>query len=334
MSENENSKKKISFDKIAKIIVLSIIFILAVIIAVNILKPDGTSETNAKGPGATGGSKKAEKDFKTITVNACTAAPASIESIIKLNGDISSKSEASIYPDISGKLIRILKNEGDYVVKGETIAYVDPSKPGSAYISSPVTSTVTGNIISLPVTIGNTVSSNTAIATVGSLSDLKLTIYVSEKYSNDLKIGLPGYVSVLSIPDETFSVRISKLSPIVDKSKRTIEVSLDFVKPDKRLKAGMFAAVRLAIKQNSNTVVVPKSALSTYNAEDCVYVIQENKAVRKFVKTGLKNDTQIEITDGIQFGETVITAGSVTNGSAVRLADSENSDNSDTAQKQ
>jgi membrane fusion protein (multidrug efflux system) len=172
------------------------------------------------------------------------------------------------------------------------------------------------------------------MAKMGSPSDLKLTIYVSEKYSNDLKIGLPGYVSVLSIPDETFSVRISKLSPIVDKSKRTIEVSLDFVKPDKRLKAGMFAAVRLAIKQNSNTVVVPKSALSTYNAEDCVYVIQENKAVRKFVKTGLKNDTQIEITDGIQFGETVITAGSVTNGSAVRLSDSENSYNSDTAQKQ
>ena len=322
MTENENPKK-LSFDKIAKIIVVAIIVFLAVLISINILKPKTSAIPGAKMPAGQNASGKGEKDFKTITVNAYKIEPASIESIIKLNGDISSKSEVSIYPDTSGKLIRLLKNEGDHVVKGETIAYIDPSRPGSSYVSSPVTSTVTGNIISLPVTIGNTVSSNTAIATVGSLSDLKLTINVSEKYSNDLKIGLPGYVSVLSIPDETFNVRVSKLSPIVDKSKRTIEVSLDFIKPDKRIKAGMFAAVKLAIKQSSNTIVVPKSAVSTYNAEDCVYTIEENKAVRKFVKTGLKNDTQIEITDGLNFGETVITAGSVTNGSVVRLADSD-----------
>lgn len=332
MSENENAKKKISFDKIAKIIVIAIIAILAVIIAVNLLTSQEKGAPG-KGPASPNASGKGDKDFKTITVNAYTVVPSSIESIIKLNGDISSKSEVSIYPDTNGKLIRILKNEGDHVVKGETIAYVDPSKPGSAYVSNPVTSTVTGNIISLPLTVGNTVSSNTAVATVGSLSDLKLTIYVSEKYANDLKIGLPGYVSVLSIPDETFNVKISKLSPIVDKSKRTIEVSLDFTKPDKRIKPGMFGAVRLAIKQSSNTVVIPKSALSTYNAEDCVYIIEDNKAVRKFVKTGLKNDTQIEITEGIDFGQTVITAGSVTNGSNVHLADSENTAASIAAQQ-
>lgn len=309
--------KKISSDSLAKIVVVAIIAILCVTIFVSYLQ---NNKSDAGKPQQMNGGRQ-QKGTSVITVSTYKTELTAIESIIKLNGDISSKSEVSIYPDTSGKLIRLLKDDGDTVKKGEVIAYVDPSKPGSAYVTSPVFSTVSGTVIGTPITVGDTVTSNTAIASVGALDDLKITIDVSEKYSNDLKVGLPGYVSLTSIPNETFKAVITKISPVVDSTKRTIEVTLDFVKQDKRIKPGMFGSVNLATKRSEKTIVVPKSALATYNAENVVYVVNADmKAERKDVTTGLSNDTQVEITEGLSIGETVVIAGSVTNGSSVKFA--------------
>ena len=96
------------------------------------------------------------------------------------------------------------------------IAYVDPSKPGAAYAASPVSAPVSGTIIALNVNTGDTVNSGTAIATVGSLTDLEIVTYVSEKYSSYLKKGLPAFVSLVSAPDEFFPATVETLSPVVD----------------------------------------------------------------------------------------------------------------------
>ena len=94
----------------------------------------------------------------TISVSVKTMEPETIQSTIKVTGDISSTSQINIYPDTSGKITKILKNIGETVSKGEVIAYVDPSKPGSAFAVSPVTATISGSLIDLPVNIGETVN--------------------------------------------------------------------------------------------------------------------------------------------------------------------------------
>lgn len=306
-------------DIIAKSIVIILIAILCFFIGFSIIGKKSNSDNNM----AISTKNNNQNEIAAITVNAYTIKSSNIDNLIKLNGNISSKIEVNIFPDTSGKLVRLLKEDGNHVNKGDIIAYVDPSKPGSAYTTSPVVATVTGNIISTPVNIGDTVTSNTAIASIGSLNDLKITVDISEKYSNDLKLGLIGYISLTSIPNETFVAKISKISPVVDKTKRTIEVNLDFVKKDSRIKPGMFGAVRLATKSSYNTIVIPRSSLSTYNALPCVYIIdQDSKAKRVMIETGLSNDTMVEITKGLDFGQTVITAGSVTQGSLVKISES------------
>ena len=134
--------------------------------------------------------KQADKKINAnaISVSVKTMKKETIQSTIKVTGDISSTSEINIFPDTSGKVTRILKNLGETVSKGEIIAYVDPSKPGSSYVSSPVTATISGTIIDLPVDIGDTVNNGTMIATIGSLTDLKITTNVAEKYSSFLKV--------------------------------------------------------------------------------------------------------------------------------------------------
>ena len=271
-------------------------------------------------PGASGGR---ETVANTVTVSAKTVKPETIIATVHVNGDVSSKSEVSTFPITSGKITQVLYDIGDKVNKNDIIAYVDPSKPGANYVASPVKAPVSGTIIECNVHPGDTVGPSTVIATVGSVTDIEVVVYVSEKYSKYLKNGLPAYLHLTAYSDEKFLAKIVSISPVVAKNTRTIKVSLELEKYDARIKPGMFASIDLVIQQRDNTIVVPKKALRTYNDEQCVFVVNPttNTAERAIVTVGLTNDNEAQITSGLTAGQKVITAGSVTEGCPVRIAD-------------
>ena len=334
-TDNRTKIKKQSnvFDNIVKIIVIALIAVFLGLTLLNSFSkknagggmpggapggmPGGAPGGIGKMPGGPGGNGSA---MNTITVSAKEMQKETIRSTVKLNGDVTSKTEVTAFPITSGKVVQLKKSLGDSVKKGEVIAYVDPSKPGATYAASPVSAPVGGTIIALNISTGDTVNSGTAIATVGSLTDLEIVTYVSEKYSAYLRKGLPAFVSLVSATDEFFPATVDTLSPVVDNQTRTIRIGLKLDEDDKRIKPGMFASIRLVIKQEDDTFVIPKKALKTYNDKDCVFIIEDNTAKRVFVTTGISNDSDIQITSGLNTGDIVITAGSVTEGSPVKIA--------------
>ncbi len=273
----------------------------------------------AGGFGAAG--QQRQQAVKTVTVNCKTIAPETIQQTVRISGDVASKMQINAYPITSGKVTSILKKVGDTVSKGEIIAYIDPSKPGSTYAASPVTAPASGTIITVNATVGDTTSAQQVFASIGTVQDLTLTVYVSEKYSASLRKGLPAYVSVTSAPGETFEARVTGISPVVNKTNRTVEVTLELNSYDSRIKPGMYASVRLAVDQIENTFVVPTKALHVWNDKQILYVIdEENVARRVVVETGLINDFDTEITAGLKAGDRVVTAGTVADGTPIRIA--------------
>lgn len=291
---------------------------------------DGKGKDSKNGaPGMSGGAAGQQdaagkqEAVNTVTVSVKTVKPETIIATVHVNGDVSSKSEVSTFPITSGKITQVRYSIGDRVNKNDIIAYVDPSKPGANYVASPVKAPVSGTIIECNVYPGDTVSPNTVIATIGSVTDIEAVVYVSEKYSKFLKTGLPAYLYLTAFPDEKFITKIASISPVVAKNTRTIKVSLELEKYDARIKPGMFASIDLVVQQRENTIVVPKKALRTYNDEQCVFVINPatNTAERVIVTVGLTNDNEAQITSGLTSGQKVITAGSVTENCPVRIAD-------------
>ncbi|ULQ58739.1 efflux RND transporter periplasmic adaptor subunit [Brucepastera parasyntrophica] len=304
------------FDRIVKIILLILIGICVIYIGVavfsNILKGNGQE---ASGPAAVRTALTG-----VITVEAVTISPATIIQTIRLNGDISSRSQISLYPDTSGKLVQYEKNVGDPVRTGDIVALVDPSRPGAAYTASPVRSTINGTIISLPYTIGETVSTTSPIATVGRLNDLEIITHVPEKYIAVLRTGLPASVTLAPYPDEVFGAVVDQVSPVVDVSSRTVEIHLRITSTGRDLKPGMFAVVTLVTQQASGTMVVPKTAVRTYNNTSVVYTIDEDSiAHRREIVTGLTNDNEVQILAGISLGDQVVVSGSISEGTPVRV---------------
>lgn len=312
------TEKKIQMVLLGLIAIAVFALVISLFVGKKATLPAGKS-----GPGSakSASQPKPSGNGAVLTVGAVRVAPASLIQTIRLNGDVSSRSNISLYADTVGKLVSLEVGIGSQVRRGSIIARVDPSRPGAPYAVSPVRSTIDGTITDLPYTVGETVSTSSPVAVVSTLDDLQIITHVPEKYIAVLKTGLSAEVSLVSYPNETFSAKISMVSPIVDSASRTVEIRLVVDDFKQRLRHGMFAVIVLVTRQVTDTIVVPKTAVRTYNQENIVYVIDnEGFARRTVVRTGLANDTEIQLISGISFGETIVASGAVSDGSSVHIA--------------
>jgi len=93
------------------------------------------------------------------------------------------KTKAIIYPKVSGKIIEKLKNEGDSVVKGDVIAYIDRDEVGFKFEKAPVESPMNGIIGRVYVDIGTQVSTQTAVALAVRMDNVKIDLDIPEQIS-------------------------------------------------------------------------------------------------------------------------------------------------------
>ncbi len=263
---------------------------------------------------------------RTIAVRVEETKKQSLSNYTKLHGDVVSATEVKIFPSVAGKLMETKVSIGQRVDKGTVVALVDPSKVGQTYLPNPVESPVAGTILSIPVHEGDTVSSNTVIATLGDLSRLRIATAVPERFVSQLKIGGTAELSFDALPGAVFGARISSLSPVLDPISRTREVKLAPEVYDSRMLVGMFATVKLVTEMKSNVVTAPRSAVILATDESYVYVLKEDESrgtrvEKRSVTLGMEGEDAFEITKGLAVGEKVVTegSGSVVDGDSVRV---------------
>lgn len=275
-------------------------------------------------PGAT--AQQGGAATRALPVRSKTIAPGTIEDFTKLNGDVVSGNETKIYPSVAGKLIERRVGVGSTVARGSVIALVDPSKVGESYLPNPVESTVAGTVLSIPVSQGDTISTNTVIATIGNLSDLKVSVAVPERFLANLRLGSRAEARFDAIPEAVYEASVIEMSPVVDSVSRTLEVKLGLDRSDRRILAGMFATVRLVTESRKNVLVVPRSAVGITSSEAYVFVIKADETVeRRNVVLGIEAEDSFEVKKGISSGEKVVTEGRsmLSSGDRVRIVDGE-----------
>ncbi len=272
------------------------------------------SSKNAKNAGPAGmgaGARRMRGGGNTVvSVKTMELAVTTLHGYVSTNGEVESQNSVSVFPDMGGKVISTNVVLGSVVKKGDIIAYVDPSEPGSSYRSSPVYAPISGSIISTPLKNGTKVTTSTAVATIGDIKNLQVTANVPERYVSVLKTGLKANVKVEAYPDVVFEATVSRVSPVVDSTSRTKEVVLTFDKIDPRVNAGMFAKVILYTEDYTDCVVMPVDALVQNGDDYYAYIVNDDSTVKKQkVTLGKSVDGVVQITSGLESGLRVVTQG-------------------------
>jgi multidrug efflux pump subunit AcrA (membrane-fusion protein) len=279
------------------------------------------------GPGRPGGPGGRQGGAGTVFyVRTTDAEIRNLEAYIEVNGNIVNEEQVTVVPEASGKLVSMKTSLGVTVNRGELIAEVDPSRPGSQYSLSPVYAPVSGVVVSNPLPAGSTVTTATPLLTIASGNTLEIHASIPEREVGQLSTGLSAEVRLEAFPGEIFDARIVRLSPVVDPNSRTKNIILRFNREDRRINAGMFARIKLNTRIYENVVSIPQDAVVESMGVPAVFILsggsgETSEVNMRGVITGVTVDGRTEIKSGLDAGDKVVVQGQqfLTDGARVRV---------------
>lgn len=172
------------------------------------------------------------------------------------------------------------------------------------------------------VSEGGYVSPNMPAATMQEIDPMKVEFSVSEKYAHQVRDGLEILVQLGETRDERQGV-IYAVESKIDPGTRTIRARARIPNPDGLLIPGSFARIEIILEEIPNAVVIPTGALIPELNSAKVFICENGAAKSVPVKTGLRTERSIHVTEGLKPGDSLIVTGllQLSDGRKVQIRD-------------
>lgn len=170
------------------------------------------------------------------------------------------------------------------------------------------------------VSPGNFVVSNTIVTTLQQLNPLKIEFDIPEKYSGQIREGQEIEFTTEN-NDNTYKAKIFARESGINTETRSLKVRALYANSDQKLIPGSFARVSVVLENIENAIMVPTEAILTEMTRKNVYVCHNGKAALTQVRTGMRSETEVQVTEGLQPGDSLIVTGlmQISNGSPVMV---------------
>jgi RND family efflux transporter MFP subunit len=150
-----------------------------------------------------------------------------------------------------------------------------------------------------------------AIVTLVEFTSLYVGADVNESNLAKLTDRQPAEISLDAVPDRTYHGFLRQIVPAADRQKGTVRVKVAFLDADDKILPDSPPGSRSPPRRHAGQVarprvLVPKSALASRDGSSGVYRVVDGKAKFVAVETGGDVQGQVEVTKGLQGGETLI----------------------------
>jgi RND family efflux transporter MFP subunit len=166
-------------------------------------------------------------------------------------------------------------------------------------------------VVKKNVSKGATVNAQTVVLSIVS-KDTQVVFNVEEGSIGRLQEGQKLAFTVAAFGERRFDGTIVSIAPTADAASRTFRVRANFGQNAQGLRSGMFANVNVTVQERKGTLIVPADALIPQGQDNFVLVAKDDTAERRKVTVGLRNDQTVEIREGLEEGEQVVTRGNRT----------------------
>ena len=172
-------------------------------------------------------------------------------------------------------------------------------------VASPITGVMTEVT---QITQGTEIRANAVIGKVVDYSKVLVDLRIPNSQVLAISLGKRVRVSNYALSDQVFEGKITAVDPVLDATTRTLRVVATVDNPDLALRPGMFVRSEIVKASHQNVVVVPKRLVVKRQNQDVVFVEESARAQMRTVETGLESRDSIEVTDGIEEGDRLITS--------------------------
>ena len=269
---------------------------------------------------------KNHKASRVTKPQSVTVTAGSIKQTVEATGSVAPLNRVEIKPPMSGRIENLLVKEGDSVKVGQTLAWMSSSDRAAIldaarsqgpealkkweddYKPTPIVAPLSGVVILKNVVVGQTVDASSVIY---AMSDFLIVLAeVDESDIGHVHIGMPAVITLDSYPNNSVD---GKVFDILYEGKNvsnviTYGVKVKIDKVPSFFRSEMTANISFIVNKKDNALLVPVSAVTGLpDGTQQVFVPGENgKPEAREVTTGIEDNNKIEITSGLEEGDTVL----------------------------
>ena len=167
-----------------------------------------------------------------------------------------------------------------------------------------------GIVAHLPVREGMYVKPANQVMTLADLSTIWVLAEVFERQVEWVHLQNPADINLPYLPGRTWEGKVQYIYPSLDPKTRTLKVRLRFDNPGEELKPNMYANVKIYGGPKDDVVAIPLEALiRTGREERVILALGDGRFEARKVRSGIESGEWVEIVEGLEPGEKVVTSG-------------------------
>jgi multidrug efflux pump subunit AcrA (membrane-fusion protein) len=249
---------------------------------------------------------------------------------VRASGIVSPMNRLEIKPPVAGRIESILTDEGRYVKKGQILAWMSSTERAALldaaraqgseelkkwedlYKPTPVIAPLSGLVIANFINPGQTVTQQDPLIVLS--DNLIVRAQVDETDLSKIRTKQSATIILDSFQDKLIPavVRHIAYEALAENNVTVYQVEILPLKKSDVMRSGMSATIDFLVAEKESAILVPYEAVFQNSEGKDVVLISQKKENEKtqpeeiIITTGLYNDTEIEITQGLQDGDTIL----------------------------
>ena len=173
-----------------------------------------------------------------------------------------------------------------------------------------VTAPFSGRMGFKNISEGAYITPGVVIANLIQTNPAKLDFTLPEKYANKVKVG-QSVSFTIDGDNSIITAKVIALDPKIDEELRTLKVRAKTDNRSGKLLPGMFIRVEVPLG-DENSIMIPSESIIPILKGKKVFVIKNGLAKEALITTGLRTDTEVQVSDGLEVGDSVIVSALMT----------------------
>jgi len=165
-----------------------------------------------------------------------------------------------------------------------------------------------GKLADWSLYVGDNVTPATPAGTLADVSRYHIDVSIDETEISQVAVGQKVLITLDAFPDHELEGRVSKVSLLGSSSQGIVNynVRIDLSPTELPIKPLMTAAINIIVERKDSVLLVPNRALKRDNQGKYVEVLRNQTPKRVYVKTGVANEDNTEIVEGLEEGQQVV----------------------------
>lgn len=158
------------------------------------------------------------------------------------------------------------------------------------------------------VSEGSYITPSNVVATLQDFNSVKIDFSIPERYAAYVRAG-DQILFTRQGSDNVYEGTIMAVEPRIDQNTRTLMLRAQAANPDRNIIPGAFVEIRFRLREIPDALMVPSESIIPELGGNSLFVVEQGVARRRSVQTGTRTETLVQIVEGVNDGDTVLTTG-------------------------